>query len=290
MEITSHSLTHTRLRWLFSAVRSCSCVHTLSDKMDTSVLSELSLTSKDSKILLPALVSFFQNFENKFVTMFTDMKQELLAKIDERDSTISELKGDVTSLQEKVKKLEYLIDESDAYERRDTIILNGPAVPSVTPQENCSILAQDLVKNEFRLNMSSGDISTAHRLGAKPRSQGPDNRAIIVKLCQRDLKRTIIMASKSHQGSKRLFANESLTPRRRKIFNTLRSMKRQHPDLVKGVSTQDGKIFAYTRSPTAAESSRDTRHLVNTYESMINFCREHVKKPIENFLDSWNFQ
>ena len=67
-------------------------------------------------------------------------------------------------------------------------------------------------------------------------------------------------------------------------------MKRQHPDLVKGVSTQDGKVFAFTRSPTAAESSRDRRHLVNTYEALVEFCREFVKKPIEDFLEAWTFQ
>ena len=92
------------------------------------------------------------------------MKGELLAEINERDSTITGLKDNVAVLQKKVSKLEELIDDSDAYERRDTIILNGPAVPNVTPQENCPSIVQDLVRNEFRLNMAPGDIRVSYNL------------------------------------------------------------------------------------------------------------------------------
>ena len=122
-----------------------------------------------------------------------------------------------------------------------------------------------------------------------PRTQGPDNRPIIVKLCQRDLKSSIITASKNQPTPKQLYASESLTPKRRKIFNTLRAMKRQHPELIRGFSTVDGRVFAYTKNPTGSETARDKRHLVNTYDAMVEFCREHIKKPIEAFLDSWTF-
>ena len=39
--------------------------------MDHTILSELNLTHKDTKALVPALISFLQNFERKFEGIFT---------------------------------------------------------------------------------------------------------------------------------------------------------------------------------------------------------------------------
>ena len=98
-------------------------------------------------------------------------------------------------------------------------------------------------------------------------------------------------ASKSQARPARLYASESLTPPRRKIFNTLRFMKRQHPELVKGVSSYEGRVYAYTPNDraVAAGPSRDRRHLVNDHDALVKFCGDFVKKPIETFLDSWQF-
>ena len=252
------------------------------------MLSDLNLSSRDSKILLPALISFFENFEKKCETMFNGMKDELLSKIDERDSTISDMKATLNSMQIQISKLEKQIDDSEASEHRDGIIFNGPAIPAVSSLENTTVLVQDLLRTEFSRNISTSDISSAHRIGSKRPNQGPDNRPIKIKLCRRDMKQPILSASKNQPRPTRLYANESLTPRRRQIFKTLRSMKRAHPELVKGVSTHDGKVFAYTPNPNS-ESGRDSRHLVTDYDAMVKFCREYVKKPIDTFLDSWAF-
>ena len=258
--------------------------------MDTRVLSDLNLTSKDCKTLVPALVNFLQNFERKFDGIFSEMKEDFQRKIKERDDRIQTLEGDVKFLKDKVKKMDKLADEADAYERRDTLIFSGPAIPEVSSNENCASILQEVIKRELKVNIAATDINTAHRLGPKPSAQGPDKRGIILKLCSRDLKRNIMMASKNQARPVRIYANESLTPPRRKIFNTLRFMKRQHPELVKGVSSFEGRVFAYTPNDSpAANSTRDRRHLVNDHDMLVKFCREFVKKPIETFLDSWQF-
>ena len=260
--------------------------------MDRSELTELQPTSKDCKALVPALLSFLEKFERNYERMFHDMKEEFKSAISERDEQIVELKNEVKLLRDKVKKIEGYADDSDAYTRRDTIILAGPAIPVTAPNENCSTLVQTIVKNELKYNLSLNDISTVHRLGPKPISQAPDKRSLIIKFCRRDIKRDLMMASKNQNKPVRLYVNESLTPPRRTIFNTLRQVKRLHPELVCGVSSFEGRVYAYTKNPNANASavlSRDRRHLVNNYDMLVDFCREFVQLPINTFLNSWPY-
>ena len=259
--------------------------------MDPSFFSELNLTNKDSKVLIPALITFLQNFESKFEKMFSEIKEDFQSKIMERDQKVGYLEKEVSLLNEKVLKMEKLADDAEAYERRDTVIFSGPAIPEVTSNENCTSLLQDILKTKLNFNLSQNDINTAHRLGPKPKTQAPDKRSIILKLCRRDVKREIITACKnqSPNQSSRLYANESLTSSRRKVFNTLKSIKRQHPELVRGVSSYEGRVYAYTKNPATVDGpARDRRHLVNDQDMLVKFCRDFIKKPVENFLDSFH--
>ena len=193
----------------------------------------------------------------------------------------------------KVEKLESYIDDADAYERRDTVILSGSALPAATIGENCNEVTRQILKRELNMEIPLTEINTCHRLGKKSPSQSPDTRPIIVKLCRRDVKSQLISAarqlgkgnSKRGQNIPNLFVNESLTPPRRKILFTLRQIKRAHPDIVSGCSSYDGKIFAYTKNGNL----RNTRHLVNNHQSLVKFCDEHIKVPIQTFLDHWEF-
>ena len=82
------------------------------------------------------------------------MKTDFQAQIEERNAQISELNSEVKSLKDKVRSLEKNADDADAYERRDTLIFNGPSIPTPNQQENCSTIVQDLVKNQLKLNIS----------------------------------------------------------------------------------------------------------------------------------------
>ena len=115
--------------------------------------------------------------------------------------------------------MEEKIDDADAYERSDTIILSGNDVPSATQGEIVSDIVCDLVRKRLKLEMDVTDISAAHRLGPKPRSQGPDHKKIIVKLCRRERKYDLITACKQTKPPN-LFINENLTPT---LFSTFSS-------------------------------------------------------------------
>ena len=171
--------------------------------------------------------------------------------------------------------------------RRDVVVLSGSALPVVEQGENCSVVAKELIKKELKIDMPTGDISVAHRIGRKPVNQAPDRRDIVVKLCRRDLKSELVSASRKQPKPLNLFINESLTPKRKSLLLALRRMKKAHPDLVKGSTSLDGRIYAYTKP--VGNSSRDQRHLINTHESLSAFCREFIKKPLDEYLQHWSF-
>ena len=232
--------------------------------------------------------------ENKLiVSLLRDeirsMKAELIELVNAKNERIEKCEGELIMLKTEVRKLKNELDDTDSYQRRETVILSGNGVPVGNNDENCKNVVCNLVKNQLKLNLKPEDISTAHRLGRKPDSQRPDKRNIIVKLCRRDLKQELIRASRTQVAPRNLYVNESLTPTRKKILFHLRQMKRAHPNIVSGCSSVEGRIYVYTKpSSSSGGSSRDLRHLVNDQEALVDFCREYIKQPLDLFLESQN--
>ena len=210
--------------------------------------------------------------------------EALKSQISSKNLEIADLKENVSSLQKKVQKLETMIDDADAYERRDTVILSGSALPAYSIGENCVELTRGIIKRDLKIELPIHEINTVHRLGKKPLTQAPDKRPIIIKLCRRDTKSQLISAARRTK-TPGFFINESLTVPRRKILYALRQIKRSHPNLVTGCNSYEGKIFAYTKTT----GNRDERHLVNTYQNLVKFCDEHIKMPIQTFLTEWQY-
>ena len=88
-----------------------------------------------------------------------------------------------------MKKNEGYANDSDAYTRRDIILLAGPVITVNAPNKNCSNLVKTIVKNELEYNVSLNDMSTIYRLGPKLISQVFDRRSLTVKFCRQDVKR-----------------------------------------------------------------------------------------------------
>ena len=245
--------------------------------------------SKDAEKKLAAQMGKLSADGKLIVSILTEeinkLRSEFSTSLAERDAIIEGLRSDVTQLREKVDKLEHLVDDADAYERRDTVILSGPAIPPVGPGEQTAVVVKDLVKDKLNLEIGLNDISVAHRLGKKPINQIPDRRSIVVKLCRRDLKRTLISGS-FNQRNPSIYVNESLTAPRRTIMFTLRQIRKAHPNLLAGCSSYEGRVFAKTKDPNAS-NRKLLRHPVNTHDQLKNFCREHIKQPLERFLQEW---
>ena len=154
-------------------------------EMKTEVSSESKLIISEMKQQFSSLKSDFFQLKtelgdlNSKLNEFQDFKTETEAKLLANATEISDLKSSVA-------KLENLLDDSEAYERRDTIVLSGNSIPVSSVGEKCSEVARSLIKSQLKIDIQPSDISTAHRLGKKPVNQTPDQRKIIIKLCRRD--------------------------------------------------------------------------------------------------------
>ena len=250
--------------------------------------------SLDSQAIITALSGKIDEMKQDF----DGLKSELMGLLSAKNCEIEKLNKVVAHLQTKVSNLENVVDDSESYGRMDTVILSGNCIPEVTNGEICVNVVQKLVKDKLRIVLPQNEISVAYRLGKKPIVQGPDKRSLMVKLCRRDTKRDLLVASRnqpsaSSSSSPPLYINENLIPKRRTILYALRNIKRSHPTLVAGCSSFEGRVYAYTNAPNASAVNantrpRNVRHLVNTHESLVNFCRDFVKLPLDRFLDSWD--
>ena len=137
----------------------------------------------------------------------------------------------------------------------------------------------------LKLNVNPNDISTCHRLGRKPVSQGPDRRKIIVKLCRRDMKHELFGACRKMKP-RNVYINESLTKQRETIAYALRKMKRDHANVIKGVSTFNGRIYVWVIN-TEDPRRNDRKEMVNTYDQLNEFSLSHLNKPVTDFIETW---
>ena len=237
-----------------------------------SKMNDIDGLSADGKLLLAAMRQ-----------EFNQMKAEMTAIVNAKNEEISVIKSEMVNLRGQLNKLRGEIDDAEAYSRWDCLVFSGNLFPSSTPGEGCSKVVMNTLKKELKINVDRSEISAVHRLGPKPLGEGADNRKIIAKFVRRDMKKDILIASKK---VKNLYANESLTQIRSSILFTIRKIKRGHADIIKGYTTIDGNIYVFTPS-TSASSGHDVRHMINSKEKLTDFCRTHVKKELEIFLESW---
>ena len=80
-----------------------------------------------------------------------------------------------------VCKLENLLDDQNAYERKNAIILSGESLPVVTDSQNCNLRVRNfiVVKLKIILQPTETDIITGHRLGKPTRQAEIHNLTIM---------------------------------------------------------------------------------------------------------------
>ena len=115
-----------------------------------------------------------------------ELRTELLEVIAGKDAEIEQLKHDVCTLRTDVENFTERLDDSDAYERRDTFVMSGDSLPVVSDTENTSEVVCNSIKKNLKIVIKENDISVPHRLGKKNPGQQLDRRSIIVKLCRRE--------------------------------------------------------------------------------------------------------
>lgn len=198
-----------------------------------------------------------------------EMKGEIIAKIDEKNSEIERLENRVVQLTDEVSDLRGRLEDVESRQRGDSLILSGNSLPAVREGESCGGLVSEIFKNQLKHVLLPGDIVESYRLGKKPASQTPDRRPILVKFNKREIKDTVLMNCKSVKPTN-LYINENLTPMRAKILSLLRRLKREKPQRLAAVGSRDGRVYAWLKPPNP--SAPNSKVFFNTLANVEKFC------------------
>lgn len=219
---------------------------------------ELSTTSISGE-MLPFINIICKVIQSQFDSYFIK-----LDKINnERNKQIDHMQAKISALEGKITQLETSIDDVDQYERRDTVIISGPSLPTETTSENPSDIIVNTIKRHLHVNMSHSDINVAHRLGQKLQGK---NRPIIVKLQNRAKKSELVQACITSRPP--LHINESLTPKRRHILSVILKIRSNHRSLFQQCYTSDGKITVKLKNST-------TKYTITSEHSLATFLEKH---------------
>ena len=263
------------------------CVLLVNMTEDLKLLSDIQPTSRDGKLIIPAIVSFFQDYQERFLNMFEKLQSEFTELCKSKDVKVEMLEGEIKTLKHQISKLNDKIEESDNYERRDTLVLTGDTLPPEKNMECCADIVVKLIKDNLKVNISPNEISVCHRLASTSPSQKPVKKDIIVKFCRRNTKMDILNTCRKRKPEK-FFINEFLTPQRQTISFVLRKARKEFPNIVSGSTSFEGKIFVWVKPPNPdAPGARDSRMAVNTHEKLVEFCTKTLSKPITHFIKEW---
>ena len=232
----------------------------------------------ETKELFTLLLCFFNN-----------IKSASDEKISKLETEVASLREQVSQYEENVnkslKKVQIDLDNNDQYERRDTLILSGPNLPSSAQGENCKVIVQNLFREHLSLQVNPSDFSIAHRFGKKPLS-GPDKRGFIFKMCRRDLIPDIFKSCKTYAPP--FYVNLSLTPIRSKVLFFLRQCKRKYPEKIKSCrSDSSGNVVVFRANPNGSDSNSSIRrNIVNTVDDLKKFACE-ISVSMDEINMSW---
>ena len=135
------------------------------------------------------------------------------------DRVTDELKSQNGTLKEKVKELEYRVDDQEQRSRNSCLLFHG--IVEVA-EENTDDLVIDTVKDELGIEMSLDEIQRSHRLGAKrklrrTRAVPETRRAIIIRFTDYRKRREIFL-SKTKLKGKAVSISENLTQPRYQLL------------------------------------------------------------------------
>ena len=215
----------------------------------------------DGKHIVTRLVNEIDKLRESFQQLLTDSTAELRTLVLSKTEEVASLQAQKRDLQHKVDVLQEKLDDAESYSRRDCVILSGRCIPAETPSEDTAKVAMELLKNKLNVDLPLSEINMVHRIGKQNVASGI-NRKCIIKLVLRLKKYDLRKACKTQdkRDTNKIFVSESLTPTRGKLFFILRKIHADHKTIVKGCTTQDGSVVAYTKP--VGGNGRDVRHVL----------------------------
>lgn len=198
---------------------------------------------------------------------------EMERRMTEKDARIDTLDRRVAELEASVNTLSERLEDAECSERKDTLILSGPAIPSFTEGENSGSVSMSLLKLKLKINLKSEDILEAFRIGKRPIDQKPDKRSILIKLRRHEMKVDLLRSARKTKPEG-LYLNESLSANRAAALFALRQAKRSYPEKISACGSVDGRIFVCIGTP--GPSGRKPRIYINSKVKLEKLLSDEV--------------
>ena len=156
------------------------------------------------------------------------------------------LKAQVLSSANDLKSVQKSLNDLEQYTRRDSVEIRGIPLPEESQEEDTNEIVLQL-SQKMGIPLERKDISVSHRI----RSRSSVDSAIIVKFVRRELRERLYRARKRLKSittadfgfsvEKKIFINESLTPKNKELFKDCLRFKKDNS--FKFLWTNAGKIF-----------------------------------------------
>ena len=179
-----------------------------------------------------------------------DKMEETLVVLQEENKALKEehasLKAQVLSSANDLKSVQKSLNDLEQYTRRNSVEIRGIPLPKESQEEDTNEIVLQL-SQKMGIPLERKDISVSHRI----RSRSSVDPAIIVKFVRRKVRERLYRARKRLKSittadfgfsvEKKIFINESLTPKNKELFKDCLRFKKDKS--YKFLWTNAGKIF-----------------------------------------------
>ena len=201
-------------------------------------LSPLSEQLKEALAMVKSLNTKYEKLEETLVVL----QEENKALKEEHAS----LKDQVLISANDLKSVQKSLNDLEQYTRRDSVEIRGIPLPEESQEEDTNEIVLQL-SQKMGIPLERKDISVSHRI----RSRSSVDSAIIVKFVRREVRKRLYRARKRLKSittadfgfsvEKKIFINESLTPKNKELFKDCLRFKKDNS--FKFRWTNAGKIF-----------------------------------------------
>ena len=238
---------------------------------------------EDDNIDLKKALNDLENESNEHINKLTSENDELKSKLEvlslKNDQDKGNINGKILTMTSKMAKLEIDQEASAVAELNDSLLVSGTIVPPENSQEDTKQIALDLMRNQVKINLQENDILSAQRVGPKTKNGEALARKITIKLASLETKRDIFKSAKTARPAN-LYINECLIPTRQKIHYVLRLARKNHPNKIVGLSTSNGSVFIWLKTP---KQNNNLRLKINTIDALKRFLECELDSDINDF-------
>ena len=182
------------------------------------------------------------------VTSLTSNSDLLSSRNDTNTSEQARLNKELDDKLAKIQKTEKKLKKTEAEQASQSVIIsstkNESKIPHFTERENLIEKTAELLRNSSKYHVQSSNIVSARRMGAKPKQGDPDQRKIVVKFVDKEIKKEILQAHITNRltSGKGIYINEVLLNDVNSLHYWLRKAKKDNPEKIKSIHTTSGII------------------------------------------------